>query len=728
VGIVAERPLTPTMRRLALASMAVLVLAVPAASVASTTASTPSVTRVQPGTSSGAGNVAAGAKAVSKAIAAKAAKAAKVAKAKAAARKRALKAAKVPLSGWLGDGSAFPDRALVLYAPPGVRLTPGRVHVTENGTAVGGLAVTPISGAQPGDFGVMLVVDQSPSMAGAPLHAAMAAARAIAAQRTAQQELGLVIFDSAPNVFLHLTRDQKSINRTLALVPWTGAGANVPAATKLALSQLADSKVALGAIVVISDGVGALTVPGGPTPAAVQAAVTSAHVPIITVGLRDQASSAATLSALQAASPGQFVPSTPARLPSLLKGIMSTLTRGYVVRYRSQQHPGRQVAVTAVADRVPGTVDASYQAPAVRVLTSSAPKASAAPGPRRSGPFSGTTLLSRWPSFAPDGSQSSATAALGSGPSTLLVAGICGLLIALAIALAVRRPPKGAVRTRVGNFIPGSESGEGAAVRDQLRRGAVIRLLERRKWWAPFVENVEVARSTHSPVELVKRAAAGGAILAVVVTLVSGSALLAILPLLGWPMALRMLIARRARKNRELFADTLPGYLQDLSSALRVGRSFASALAVVAASADEPVRGELERAVTDEALGRDLEESLEAVSLRMHATDMDQVALIAGLNQRSGSNVAEALDRVAEGARERADLRREIRALTAQGKMSSWILTALPPVMLLAISLVSPSYAHPLFHSTGGIVLLVIGAGMVLAGWKVMKKISTIKA
>jgi tight adherence protein B len=123
-----------------------------------------------------------------------------------------------------------------------------------------------------------------------------------------------------------------------------------------------------------------------------------------------------------------------------------------------------------------------------------------------------------------------------------------------------------------------------------------------------------------------------------------------------------------------------------------------------------------------------LEESLEAVSLRMHATDMDQVALIAGLNQRSGSNVAEALDRVAEGARERADLRREIRALTAQGKMSSWILTALPPVMLLAISLVSPSYAHPLFHSTGGIVLLVIGAGMVLAGWKVMKKISTIKA
>jgi tight adherence protein B len=199
-------------------------------------------------------------------------------------------------------------------------------------------------------------------------------------------------------------------------------------------------------------------------------------------------------------------------------------------------------------------------------------------------------------------------------------------------------------------------------------------------------------------------------------------------PLLGWPKALRMFFARGARKQRQVFIDTLPGYLQDLSSALRVGRSFVSALAVVAATADEPVRSELERAVTDEALGRPLEESLEAVSRRMQATDMDQVALIAGLNQRSGSNVAEALDRVADGARERADLRREIRALTAQGKMSSWVLTALPPVMLFAITIVSPSYAHPLFHSTGGIVLLLIASGMVLAGWKVMKKISTVKA
>ena len=108
---------------------------------------------------------------------------------------------------------------------------------------------------------------------------------------------------------------------------------------------------------------------------------------------------------------------------------------------------------------------------------------------------------------------------------------------------------------------------------------------------------------------------------------------------------------------------------------------------------------------------------------------MDQVALIAALNRRSGSNVAEALDRVAEGARERADMRREVKALTGQAKMSSFVLTALPPLLLVGISLISPRYAHPLLHTTLGIVLLGRRRGlMVFAGWKVMKKITTMKA
>jgi tight adherence protein B len=422
-------------------------------------------------------------------------------------------------------------------------------------------------------------------------------------------------------------------------------------------------------------------------------------------------------------------------LAGVLRAISSTLMRGYVVRYRSQQRTAGHVTVTAVADGVPGTVEAGYQAPSLAPVRSSAPRHSTATSHVRSGPdFSHASPLSSSPSFAHAGSPATPPARPSteiqgaSGPPTALVAGIVGVLIALAIMLALHRPSARAVRLRVGSFIPGAGPDGYVGLPTEPAGSGILRLLERGKWWVPFVENVEIARSPHTPVQLVKRAAAAGAVFAVLLTLLSGSPLLGLVPLLLWPIPLRMLIGRAARKQREVFIDSLPGYLQDLASALRVGRSFAGALAVVAESADEPVHSELERAVTDEALGRPLEKSLEAVAKRMCATDMDQVALIAELNRRSGSNVAEALDRVADGARDRGDLRRETKALTGQAKMSSTVLTALPPLLLILISVISPAYSHPLFHTTLGIALLILSALMVFAGWKVMKKITMIKA
>jgi tight adherence protein B len=216
-------------------------------------------------------------------------------------------------------------------------------------------------------------------------------------------------------------------------------------------------------------------------------------------------------------------------------------------------------------------------------------------------------------------------------------------------------------------------------------------------------------------------------LMALLVVLITGSTLLAIVPVLGWWFVLKALMERAANKQREIFRQALPGYLQDLASAIRVGRSLVGALTIVAESADEPFKSELARVVSDEALGRPLDAALEAVAARMDATDLEQVALVAALNRRSGSNVAEALDRVSDGARERQDLRREVKALTAQAKMSSLVLTGLPGALLLAMMVVSPLYAKPLLHTTMGLVALGVSAGMVLAGWKALKKITNVK-
>jgi tight adherence protein B len=431
------------------------------------------------------------------------------------------------------------------------------------------------------------------------------------------------------------------------------------------------------------------------------------------------------------------VSTSPAKLAGVFSLIYSTLSRGSVVRWQSVAPAGRPVAVAAAVAGVSGSVQATYQSPGTAPPVS--PPTPAATHRLSAADISLNNQLSQSPSFATAASAASAPAPVAPGVAApgsfwntsrgvMVVAGLCGLLLALALGLAVYQPSRRAVRTRVGSFIPGpvEEEPEEQPAAGPKRPG-FFRRFERGTWWPPFVENVEISGKEHTPVALVKRAAAVGLVVGVLASVLTGSILIALIPMLLWPFGLRKWIARAALKEREKFRDTLPGYLQDLASAMRVGRSFVGGLTAVVETADEPVRGAFERAITDESLGLPLEQALEAAATRMQASDLEQVALIAGLNRRSGSNVAEALDRVAEGARDRADLRREIRALTGQARMSSWVLTALPGVLLLGINVVSPLYAKPLLHTTMGIVLLFVAALMVFGGWKVMKKITDVE-
>jgi tight adherence protein B len=656
---------------------------------------------------------------------------------KATAKSGASSAAAGPVQGWLGDGATWPGRALVLFPPRGATVNASTVHLTENGATVRGVSVTPISQARLGDFGVMVVLDQNRSMAGGPTSAAMAAVRSLAATRSAEQQLGLITFSSRPHLDTPLTSDPTILARNLSQVPPTGPGADIPSAIKLGLTQLADAKLALGAIIVVSDGVGQLRGSSAVTPAAVKVAATAANVPVFTVGLQDQAGSSATLRTLASVASGQYVSTSPAKLAGVFNLIYSTLSRGSVVRWQSVAPAGRSVAVAAAVAGVSGSVQAAYRSPGTAHPAS--PPTPAATHRLSAADISLHNQLSQSPSFVTAASAASAPAPVAPGLAApgsfwntsrgvIVVAGLSGLLLALALGLALYQPSRRAVRTRVGSFIPGpvEEEPEELPAAGPKRAG-FLRRFERGTWWPPFVEDVEISGKEHTPVALVKRAAAVGLVVGVLASVVTGSILIALIPMVLWPFGLRKWIARAALKEREKFRDTLPGYLQDLASAMRVGRSFVGGLTAVVETADEPVRGAFERAITDESLGLPLEQALEVAATRMHASDLEQVALIAGLNRRSGSNVAEALDRVAEGARDRADLRREIKALTGQARMSSWVLTALPGVLLLGINIVSPLYAKPLLHTTMGIVLLFVAAMMVFGGWKVMKKITDVE-
>jgi len=196
---------------------------------------------------------------------------------------------------------------------------------------------------------------------------------------------------------------------------------------------------------------------------------------------------------------------------------------------------------------------------------------------------------------------------------------------------------------------------------------------------------------------------------------------------LGTPFLVRMVIESKLARKRRAFAEQLPDNLEVLSAALRAGHSLVGALSAVVESAPEPSHSEFRRVIAEEQLGVPLEDALGAVVERMDNRDLDQVALVARLQRETGSSAAEVIDRVIETVRSRAELRRLVRTLTTQGRLSRWILTGLPIGLAFLLPLLSPGYLDPLLHRGSGQLLLVVTAILVFSGSVVIGKIINIK-
>jgi tight adherence protein B len=312
----------------------------------------------------------------------------------------------------------------------------------------------------------------------------------------------------------------------------------------------------------------------------------------------------------------------------------------------------------------------------------------------------------------------------------LLVAVVCAVLIGVAVAvLLLDRRSRGGVRTRVGEFItpPRPSTSDGAS--EPLGRlfSGTERRLEGGRRWEGFKETLELARIERPAIQIVSLTAAGSLGAAVLLLSVTGSALAAALVLIVVPLLVRTSVNHRLRRQRILFAEMLPAHLEEVSAALRGGHSLVTAIAAMAETATEPARGEFQRVVADEQLGLPLEDSLRTVAGRMQDRDMEQFALVAELHGRTGGNMAEVLDRVAEAVRERTELNRELRALTAQARISRTIVTALPVFLLIFIYATSRAYLSPLLHTPFGNFLLGVAALMVILGSIVMGRIARIE-
>jgi len=605
-------------------------------------------------------------------------------------------------------GSGFPSRSYILSLPHGMKLKLGAVQAFENGTAVSDLIVTPVSESTSQQFGVVLAIDASTSMEGKPEKAAFLAARAFAAQRKGEEQLAVVTYNVVPTVALPFTTDQAMIDQALAKQPVFLFGTHIYDAVSHSLKLLRDAQIKAGTLIILSDGQ-EHRAPGDSgkhqTLETAAAAARSAHVRIFAVGLRSRLSKLQALKKLARDTGGLYIETTSiGRLQKIYRQLGSSLASEYLLRYASVAGPDKHIRVTVRVDGLNTVAATEYRTPPLPVATKGAT-----------------------PPYKPSKFIRISKSAVTMSVVGLVVAGLIGL----GAYLLTSGPNKGTVRKRMAEFVSVP-----TAIRDSRRPTAHITekmlegtdsMLRGSGWWQRFRWENEIAKISMPPEQIIVLTGVGALLALVLVKFVTGSLLLGVIIALGIPFGVRFILKKQLERQRKLFAEQLPDNLQVLASALRAGHSFIGALSVVVNDAPEPARSEFQRVVADEQLGVPIDSALRVVVERMKSRELEQVALVGALQRETGGNTAEVLDQVTDTIRERFELQRTVQTLTAQGRMSRWVLTALPLFLLLVITLINPGYMSVMYDSTGGRVVLVLSGISVICGSFVIKRIVNIK-
>ena len=306
------------------------------------------------------------------------------------------------------------------------------------------------------------------------------------------------------------------------------------------------------------------------------------------------------------------------------------------------------------------------------------------------------------------------------------IALVCGTLIGLAVlALTARR---GGVTQRVGDFVSTTQTrgGEHRSLIERALGDKQARTLAKSPFITRLRVELEVAEVMLTAEQVLGITAVATIVVAWLLVLSTHSYLAIPLAALV-PVVANAALRTSADRQRRNFSEQLPDNLQVIASAMRAGQTFVGALQRVVDDAPQPSQRELRRAVTDEAIGVPLTDTLNAVTERMKSEDFQHVSVVATLQRETGGNTAEVIDLVAETVRERIEIRRMVRGLTAQGRLSGIVLSLLPVGLLLVISLINPGYSHPLFHTTAGLVALGVGIALTVSGSLIIRRIVNIE-
>jgi tight adherence protein B len=184
-------------------------------------------------------------------------------------------------------------------------------------------------------------------------------------------------------------------------------------------------------------------------------------------------------------------------------------------------------------------------------------------------------------------------------------------------------------------------------------------------------------------------------------------------------------VKRKLRLNK--FMNQLPDVFELMSQALRAGHSLANAIMLVGQQLPDPVGTEFARVFHEQNLGIKVEEALQNMARRVGLMDVRFFVTAVLIQRQTGGDLAEVLDNISGVIRERIKLFGMVKALTAEGRLSGWVLLALPIVVFVMELVVNPDYAHLLMDEPVGQKMLIAAAVSQLLGLAMIQKIVNIK-
>jgi tight adherence protein B len=264
---------------------------------------------------------------------------------------------------------------------------------------------------------------------------------------------------------------------------------------------------------------------------------------------------------------------------------------------------------------------------------------------------------------------------------------------------------------RVGLLTPGVEVVEGFLQRSGLGSGLSVKL--------------ERARVLLRPAEFGLAVASGTLATALWVGVLSGQWFLGIVVVLFGPVLAIGWLDRRIGKRRRAFEEQLPSTLTMIASSLRSGHTLLRAIELHVEEGREPIASEFERVLAETRLGMPLLDSLDALAARLEIRDLEYVVHAVRIQSQTGGKLADLLFTLADFMRAREEVRREVRVLTAEGRLSAAVLIGLPFLIAFYIRTTNPDYFSELLEPTG---LLMLAVATVLMGAGTMIIRSMIKA